>query len=252
MNASARVGAVLRAAWRNHSTAVLGAVGLLVIALRVMGVSSWNSQTALAIVRESDTGTVLLGTVLWVAEFAVVLPLYAIAICVGTLGWPRRTWVRVWLAGVPFALLLLFVPVAPKLAFGELGMWLASPAFRPVFRDDDRTSTLGRVALQAVGLIFALPMGLTLLVGGLAGDQPWQPLEVVRLTDGTARAGWVLRADDEVVLLDGRTRQVVYLRGPLRARAICRGRRERADRSLAVRWGWIGGEPYPRCTGSLV
>ncbi|HEU0130419.1 MAG TPA: hypothetical protein VFQ85_05435 [Mycobacteriales bacterium] len=249
----ARVWDVTRRAVTAHPGQVLAALGVAVTASRIMGVARWNEQTALAILRETDVGTLVVGTVLALLSFGLVIALVAVVGATGSapLAHPRL----VWLLGLPLVLLLATQPLPPMTVVILVAAWAFAPVVRRLMgpgTDRTRADRILRYVAIGVGLLWLVPATLLLVYGMVAGDEPWVPFEVFRLADGTVHAGWVLKTDDkQVVVLDGREVHVVYLKGPITARAICRRRNAPTYRTLLTRAG-LGGGPYPVCSTSLV
>jgi hypothetical protein len=238
----------------DHPGQVVAAAVTLVLALRLMAVAAWNEQTALAILRESGTGTLLLGTLITVLTLAVLGVPILIGALVAFAPLHDRRWWSVWRWGIPFATIVLFVREDLLLIIGVFGLWATSPLIRRLFTPDKPVQGSDAVVLLTQRI--AGGVGVVITLGGAAffgviGDQPWGPDEAVRTPDGHAHLGWVLRADQEVVMLSN-DRRVVYLKGPLLARAICQGADDEPHASIVMRLGWPGGEPYPPCSTTLV
>lgn len=236
-----------------HVSLTAALVTSIVVPLRLLGVSGWNESTALAILQNADTSSILVGTALTLVTFVVGIGLLGVTAVVALVPVPDRTARRLWWAGVPLALLTLFVPMGVRDTGLAIAFWVLARAIRraaPPHPLVVRPAAMLRDAIRWVA-VAAVLLGVVFAVFlGVAGDQMWLPSETVRLANDDIQYGYVLSDGDDVVLLNAG--HVLHLPGPAKARVICRLPHRDTERSIVAALGIDRTAPYPVCATSLV
>jgi len=234
----------------DHLGLAIAAVGILLVALRLLAVAEFHTDTALAVLQISGTAEIAVGTLMTLLPLMAMLGLGLLCITLLTFEGSRA-----WLAALIGAAVVVAIAVSFA-SYGPLidGMYVAMVPVALVARwflmrgtrPPALTSSSGP-AMRGLLVVAAV----ILLVTVALGPSVWLPAETV-MADGKPYAGYVLASDSDgaALLLDG-TRRVVHV-GPITRRVLCRPPRRKDERSLAAAVGLEGRPRYPVCHPSLV
>lgn len=234
---------------REHVGLLLAALGVVLVACRLLAAAAYESDTALAILQASGTGDVVVGTALTLLPSAMALALAASIAAVVFLD-KRAARRMAFAAGAVPAFVLAVTPTEADSA-PFVVCWLMSLVARSIWEEaripKERSLLIRRRTTVGVGVIAAMTV-----VGGALDTTMWLPVETVR-TGTEVHVGYVLSAgsDKTVVLVDD-DRRVLHA-GPATKRVLCRRTNRSPRRSIVSRLHIVDDAPrYPVCAESLV
>lgn len=197
--------------WQQHLGLMVTGCGLVLAALRLLGVSKLNPVTAIAILQEGGSVHILLGTLILIIPFTAIFFMMIL-----TQAWARMSWSQrgvSWLITLTYAFIFLpiflwmviayiivrhFVSVSIRMVttYRHLSVWGTTPWYSFYKPDMSAHSNRTLAGLSGIALLI-----LVLFTG------PWLTPEAVRVnmdsSDQTI-AGYVLSTDNgsNLVLLN--------------------------------------------------
>jgi len=233
---------------REHAKAIFTVATVATVPIRLLAVSGWNFDTALALLQESDTRVLLTGTVMTSYGWAIVFVPLVVTVRILTAR-TRRVMVRSWLVGLLAVLLLAFAPIGVPLFWFAVGYLVLGPFLRLVAATDKKEDRVFRTAVAGVYGSVAAAAAVVVLWTFVVGQQPWLPRETVRAANDAVVIGYVVADGADLVVLRGRDSHVVHLPGPAKARVICHANTGDDRTAISV---VLHTKAYPHCDGSLV
>jgi hypothetical protein len=208
--------------WTEHLGLIVGGGVTLLVAVRFLSISTFDANTASAVLQAIGPANALVGTVISGASLALA---YAIGGAVGIAAYQKlalnqpygRHMVLVTLCG--FTFLLMFMPVIMT------GISVLIALTGPFFAWMDGREGADAALAASANRRFMASMAIGVFLSGfLVNTSPWLPTENITPGQGDPFVGFVLRDDGgRVIALTRDERLVRYLSGPV-DRQVCGSR----------------------------
>lgn len=214
----------------DHLGSVLASVTFLFVAIRILVVSGYDIATAIGLVTATDTGALLLGTLLLdmglLAAGATALVMYQCETQGGVdqsskglarLGKALSLVTALFVPILGGLMLLYFVATGPKGI--ELGQRLLGPILRAVFGASKSPTS---AAERSIRWLIVFSVGASAAVAVLVDTRPWLPAEELTFKSGAVATVFVLKADEgDTVVLAERNRRLIRITSDV-TRSFCR------------------------------